>query len=287
MLRECRPVRRQIAVFSRCLAQDFVGGHNGAMPPSDFAHVSAACAAAFLAGAINSVAGGGTLVSFPTLLWLGVASITANATSTVAIWPGSLGSIWGFRRELAQVDPKMRTLAIACLAGGGAGALLLRITPPSLFEHLVPFLVLFATILFTVQAPIQARLRERTSRLSSGIWMPGAAALLFLMAVYGGYFGAGASIMMLSALSILGMTDILKMSALTSFYSLCFNAMAALVFISAGMVYWPYVLPMAIAAIIGGYGAAGVARRIGRGAVRGFVIAVGFTISVVMLVRTF
>jgi uncharacterized membrane protein YfcA len=254
----------------------------------DFAHVSAASAAAFLAGAINSVAGGGTLVSFPTLLWLGVPSIPANATSTVAIWPGSLGSIWGFRRELAQADPRMRTLAIACLAGGGAGALLLRITPASLFDRLVPFLILFATILFTVQAPIQARLRERTSRpASTEIWMPGAAALLFLAAVYGGYFGAGASIVMLSVLSILGMTDILKMNALTSFYALCYNAVAALIFISAGMVYWSYVLPMAIAAAVGGYGAAGVAQRIGRTAVRRFVMAVGFTISIVMLVRTF
>jgi uncharacterized membrane protein YfcA len=254
----------------------------------DFAHVSAACAAAFLAGAINSVAGGGTLVSFPTLLWLGVPSISANATSSVAIWPGSLGSIWGFRRELAQADPKMRALGIACLLGGGAGALLLRITPASLFDHLVPFLILFATILFTVQAPIQAKLRARSSHpVSGGIWMPGAAALLFLVGIYGGYFGAGASIMMLSALSILGMTDILKMTALTSFYALCYNALAAIIFISAGMVYWPYVLPMAIAASIGGYGAAGIARKIGRIAVRRFVMAVGFTISAVMLVRTF
>jgi uncharacterized membrane protein YfcA len=252
----------------------------------DVAHVSAACAAAFLAGAINSVAGGGTLVSFPTLLWLGLPSISANATSTVAIWPGSLGSLWGFRRELAQTDLKMRWLAVACLAGGGAGALLLRLTPASLFDHLVPFLILFATLLFSVQAPIQAKLRERSSKPVSGeIWIPGAAVLVFLVAVYGGYFGAGASIMMLSALSALGMTDILSMSALTSFYSLCINGVAALIFISAGIVYWPYVLPMAIAAMVGGYGAAGVARRIGRTAVRRFVMAVGFTISAVMLVR--
>jgi uncharacterized membrane protein YfcA len=254
----------------------------------DVLHVSAACAAAFLAGAINSVAGGGTLVSFPTLLWLGLPSISANATSTVAIWPGTLGSIWGFRRELAQTGAKMKMLAIACLAGGGTGALLLRVTPPSLFDHLVPFLILFATVLFTVQAPIQAKLRERSSRPgSTGIWMPGAAVLLFLVAVYGGYFGAGSSIMMLSALSALGMTDILQMTALTSFYSLCINGVAALIFISAGMVYWPYVLPMAIAAMIGGYGAAGIARKIGRTAVRRFVMGVGFTISAVMLVRTF
>jgi uncharacterized membrane protein YfcA len=254
----------------------------------DVAHVSAACAAAFLAGAINSVAGGGTLVSFPTLLWLGLPSVTANATSTVAIWPGSLGSIWGFRRELAQADRRMKMLASACLAGGALGALLLRITPASLFDHLVPFLILFATVLFTIQAPIQARLRERGMRpAGTSVSLPAAALLLFLVAIYGGYFGAGVSIMMLSALSVLGLTDILQMSALTSFYSLSINGVAAMIFISAGMVQWPYVLPMAIAATIGGYGAAGVARKIGRTAVRRFVMAVGFTISAVMLVRTF
>jgi len=254
----------------------------------DAPHVSAACAAAFLAGAINSVAGGGTLISFPTLLWLGLPSIAANATSTVAIWPGSLGSIWGFRRELTQTEKPVRLLAIACLLGGAAGAILLRITPASLFDRLVPFLILFATLLFTVQAPIQAKLRERSTRApGTAISIPGAAVVLFLVAVYGGYFGAGAGIMMLSALSILGMTDILMMTALTSFYSLCINGVAALIFISADMVYWPYVLPMAVAATIGGYGAAGIARKIGRIAVRRFVMAVGFTISAVMLVRAF
>jgi uncharacterized membrane protein YfcA len=258
------------------------------MAPIDVPHLSAACVAAFLAGAINSVAGGGTLVSFPTLIWLGLPSIGANATSTVGIWPGSLGSIWGFRRELAATDRKMLYLAVASLAGGGVGAVLLRFTPAPLFDRLVPFLILFATILFTVQAPIQERLRQRsTDDRARTVWLPGAAAVLFLVAIYGGYFGAASSIMMLSALSILGMTDILKMTALTSFYSICINGVAAVIFISAGMVYWPYVGPMAIAAAIGGYGAAGIARRIGRTAVRRFVIAVGFTISAVMLVRSF
>jgi uncharacterized membrane protein YfcA len=118
-------------------------------------HVLIATAAAFLAGAINSVAGGGTLVSFPTLVWLGLPPIIANATNTVAIWPGSLGSIWGFRREFRQTDPRMRILCVSSLAGGVIGALLLRVTPAAVFERLVPFLILFATILFTVQAPIQ------------------------------------------------------------------------------------------------------------------------------------
>ena len=172
--------------------------------------------------------------------------------------------------------------------GGAAGALLLRSTPPDVFEHLVPFLILFATILFTVQGPIQQRLRARSSAgPDREIWMPGALALNLLVAIYGGYFGAGMSIMMLSSLSLLGMSDILQMNALTSLFSLCVNGVAAILFISTNMVDWRYVLPMAIAAVIGGYGAAGVARRIGRVAVRRFVIAVGFTLSAILFVRYF
>ena len=258
------------------------------MAPVDLGHVAAACAAAFLAGSINSVAGGGTLISFPTLIWLGLPSVTANATSTVAIWPGSLGSLWGFRRELLETDPRMRTLSIASLAGGGIGALLLRSTPPALFDKLVPFLILFATILFTVQGPIQARLRrDAHPEAAVHVWLPGAMLLQLGVAIYGGYFGAGVSIMMLSALSILGMKDILQMNALTSLFSLCINGVAAGLFIWAKMIDWSYVLPMAAAAVIGGYGAAGIARRVGRTAVRRFVITVGFTISIVMFVKRF
>src|SRR5690348_9812157 len=116
------------------------------MSATDLPQMLVASAAAFLAGGINSVAGGGTLVSFPTLVWLGLPSITANATSTVAIWPGSLGSIWGFRREFGQTDRRMRILCVSSLLGGGVGALLLRSTPAALFDRLVPFLILFATI---------------------------------------------------------------------------------------------------------------------------------------------
>ncbi|MBS1872374.1 MAG: sulfite exporter TauE/SafE family protein [Acidobacteria bacterium] len=246
--------------------------------------VVTAAAAAFLAGAINSVAGGGTLVSFPTLVWLGLPSITANATSTVAIWPGSLGSIWGFRNEFRQTSRRMRWLAVSSLVGGGIGAWLLRSTPASLFDHLVPFLILFATVLFTVQAPIQKRLGARGAG-GHDVWMPGAFALNLLVAIYGGYFGAGMSIMMLSSLAILGMTDILQMNALTSLFALCVNGVAAVLFITTHMVDWRYVAPMAIAAVLGGYGAAGVARKIGRVAVRRFVIVVGYSMSVLLFLR--
>jgi uncharacterized membrane protein YfcA len=242
-------------------------------------HSAAAFVAAFLAGGINSVAGGGTLITFPTLMWLGLPSVAANATNTVAIWPGSLGSIWGFRRELARTSAKVRTLVIPSFAGGAIGATLLRLTPPGVFDRLVPFLILFATVLFTLQGA-----KRPDTRLQS---RPFTAVVLLQLAVgiYGGYFGAGMGIMMLTALSLLGMTDILEMNALTSLFGMCINGIAAILFIWSHMVYWPFVLVMAVGAIIGGYGAAGVARRIGKKSVRRFVIGVGFTIATVLFVR--
>lgn len=258
------------------------------MTPSTLLHILAASAAAFLAGAVNSVAGGGTLITFPTLIGLGLPSEIANATNTVAIWPGALGSMWGFRREIRAVDVRWLWLAIPSSLGGGIGASLLRITPPSIFDHLVPFLILFATLLFAIQGPIQASLRKRAGAHET-VHVSFAPALIaqFFIAIYGGYFGAGIGIMMLSALSIAGMTDILQMSGLTSFYGLCINGVAAVLFIAAHMIDWRYVPWMAISAIVGGYGAAGIARKIGKVVVRRFVIGVGFTISLIMFLRLF
>lgn len=179
-------------------------------------------------------------------------------------------------------------LSASSLFGGGVGALLLRSTPPTVFEHLVPFLILFATILFVVQGQVQKWLRGRGVEGSPhDVWMPGALALNFAVAIYGGYFGAGMSIMMLSALGVLGMTDILQMNALTSLFALCVNGVAATLFIATHMVAWHYVLPMAVAAVVGGYGAAGLARKIGRVWVRRFVIAVGFGMSGILFLKYF
>ncbi|MBP1628219.1 MAG: hypothetical protein H6Q00_2694 [Holophagaceae bacterium] len=246
-----------------------------------------AASAAFLAGAINSVAGGGTLITFPVLLFLGLPPIVANATSTVAIWPGSLGSIWGFRRELGRTDRTLRWLVLPSLLGGGIGALLLRHTSSKVFEHLVPVLILFATTLFMVQGPIQRRLALHSGEGSGlrGAKLALALAFQLLFGIYGGYFGAGVSIIMLSALGIFGLTDILEMSALTSLFSFCINGTAILIFIAAGLVRWPFVLAMALCAVAGGYGAAGLARRIGRPTVRRFVIAVGLVMTAVFAAR--
>ena len=254
--------------------------------PADLLHGLVAFVAAFLAGTINSVAGGGTLVSFPALIWLGLNSVQANATSTVAIWPGSLGGMWGYRRELRTADAKMLALVAPSLVGGITGALLLHWTRPELFDKLVPFLILFATLLFMVQDPIQRRLKtEGGPRHKSGRWLVGAMLFQLFVALYGGYFGAGIGILMLAALSILGLTDIHQMNGLKNFFALCINGVAALYFIWANMVNWPYVVIMAVGAVSGGYLCAGVARRLGRTAVRRIVIAVGFAMAVGLFVK--
>jgi hypothetical protein len=253
----------------------------------NFLHYALAAAAAFLAGGINSVAGGGTLITFPALVGLGLPAIAANTTSTVAIWPGSLGSMWGFRREIHAIPRHFLLLAIPSILGGLLGAWLLHNTPAGVFERLVPFLILFATLLFSIQAPVQRHLQRLLGQGKKGpAWICGALLAQFAVGVYGGYFGAGMSIMILTALAFMGMENILEMSALSSFLNFCTNGVASILFIGAHMVVWSYVLAMMIAALIGGWAAAGIARRIGKVIVRRFVIGVGLTIGVVLLVHT-
>lgn len=245
-----------------------------------------AFAAAFTAGAINSVAGGGTLLTFPTLIWLGLPSVMANATSTVAIWPGSFGAMWGYRRELRSADVPLLTFAIPSVVGGLLGAILLRSTPTSVFDRLVPMLILFATLLFIAQDPVQRMLGSRdAARHREPQWLAGAAAFQFIIGVYGGYFGAGIGILMLAALSILGMRDIHEMNGVKNLLALCINGIAALYFIGMGMVSWADAVVMAIGAIAGGVGGARLARRVGRRAVRWTVITIGFAMAMSLAAR--
>lgn len=252
----------------------------------DPTRLAGAFGAAFLAGAINSVAGGGTMISFPVLIGLGLPPVIANATNTVGIWPGTIGSIWGFRRELSRIKRRMLWLLVPAAVGGGAGALLLRFTPASTFETLVPILLLFATVLFMIQGPIQRRLRSTEAAHEAGPgWMTVALTAQLAVAIYGGYFGAGMSIMNLSILGMLGMTDILEMNGMTSAVSFVINGVAGVLFVIAGLVAWPYALAMTVGSLVGGYGAAGIARRIGKPAVRKFVISVGLALAAVMAYR--
>jgi uncharacterized membrane protein YfcA len=246
--------------------------------------------AAFVAGAINSVAGGGTLVSFPALVWLGLPSVTANATSTVAIVPGSLGGMWGYRRELRTTAPRMLALVAPSLLGGISGALLLQRTAPGVFDKLVPYLIAFATILFMVQDRVQRAVGIDSAgpagpKHASARWLVGAMLFQFCVGVYGGYFGAGIGILMLAALSILGLSDIHQMNGLKNSFAVCINGIAAVYFVWAKMVNWPYVAVMAAGAVLGGYGCAGVARRLGRTVVRRAVIAIGWVMAVSLFIK--
>lgn len=244
--------------------------------------------AAFLAGAINSVAGGGTLLTFPALIWAGLPSTIANATSTVAIWPGSLGGVWGYRHDLPGLPKSTYSLIIPGVLGGIAGAVLLVLTPTAVFDRLIPLLILFATVLFMLQEPVQ-RMIKTTGKAHAGSkgWLIGALLFQFLVSVYGGYFGAGMGILMLAAFGIMGFTDIHQMNGLKNFLALCINGVAAVYFIWHGMVSWPYALVMALSAMAGAVWGAGMARRLGPKAVRKIVIGVGFTMAATMLFKMY
>lgn len=253
--------------------------------------------AGFVAGVINAVAGGGTLISFPALVWIGRDPIVANVTNTVALWPGSLGGMMGFRRELGQSRGWMLLLAGPSVLGGLLGAFLLLQTPSRLFAAMVPFLILFATLLFAVQEPLSRWLRGEGTP-AGGSAAPGAAhpapgthawlgavAFQFAVATYGGYFGAGIGILMLAALGLLGLTDIYQMNGLKNFLAVCINLVAAGYFMICGPVSWADAAVMAVGAIAGGYGGAGLARRLGRTFVRRTVVAIGLGMALSLLLR--
>jgi uncharacterized membrane protein YfcA len=236
-------------------------------------------AAAFAAGSINSVAGGGTLVTFPTLLWLGMSSKLANGTSTVALWPGSVAGAWGFRRELNEADPRLLSLLVPSVIGGTFGAILLVRTPTEIFDRLIPFLILFATCLFMAQEPIQRRFNLAQAHHARSHWLSWTMVFQFLVGLYGGYFGAGIGILMLAALSLIGHTDIHQMNGVKNLLATCINGIAAGLFIYNGLVIWEDAMVMMLGAILGGISGANLARRAGRQAVRRTVILLGFVMA--------
>lgn len=241
--------------------------------------------AGVLAGAVNAVAGGGSLISFPALVWFGLPSNVANATNTVALWPGAFGSMWGYRRELVTTDRYLYLLVAPSFAGGLIGALLLRLTPTQVFDRLVPLLVLFATLLFMVQEPIQRAIGRSPHEPRTHRWLWAAGFFQLLVGIYGGYFGAGIGILMLAALTMLGGEDIHQMNGFKNLLAMCVNGIAAVYFIAVQMVTWPPALVMAGGSIVGGLAGANVARRMGRRAVRRLVIAIGLSMTVALMLR--
>jgi uncharacterized protein len=242
------------------------------------------CTAGFLAGALNAVAGGGTFLSLPALIYTGVPPVAANATATLVALPGYLGSAWGFRHDLrAEGRLGLRPILVVSVLGSLVGAGLLLVTSDKVFSGLVPWLLVVATLLFGIGPRIIATIRAQ-GRGDAG---PILSALVILaVATYGGYFNGGLGIMLLAAFGLLGYADMHNMNGLKNVLSALLSLTSAAAFILAGLIAWQAALPMALAAGAGGYLGAHYSRKITNTAyLRAFVITVGAVMSALFFLR--
>jgi len=235
-------------------------------------------AAAFAAGAVNAAAGGGTLLTFPSLLAV-LDPVGANATSTFALFPGSLASGLGYRAELALCRRHLLRLLPPSLLGGLIGSLLVTRLPGRVFASAVPWLLITACILILLQRPMARYFGAHTHDNPSPRTLAVIVFFQFLVGIYGGYFGAGIGILMLSSLAFVGIPDIHQMNAVKSILAAAMNAITLVIFFLAGVIVWKYALIMAVAGTLGGYAGARVARRLKPDYIRGFVVCVGFAVA--------
>jgi uncharacterized protein len=252
----------------------------------DFLHYFVLCIAAFAAGAVNSIAGGGTLLAFPALLWtLGDAAESytiANVTTTIALLPGSVASAWAYRRELPQYRFWLDWLIVPSVVGGFVGSYLLLQGKPETFKSLVPWLILTATLLFALQPQIAkwmgiGKIHTAPSRLR----LMGIVAFQLFVSIYGGYFGAGIGILMLSSLAMMGLSDIHGMNAVKTILAALINAVAAAFFLvqDPSQVNWQCAVPMLISSIVGGYIGARVATKLNKNLMRKIIVLIGFALA--------
>ncbi|HET6323077.1 MAG TPA: sulfite exporter TauE/SafE family protein [Planctomycetaceae bacterium] len=243
------------------------------------------CVTALIGGAVNSIAGGGTLITFPALLAAltpvhgSSAAVFANATSTVALVPGSFAAAWGYRQKLRDARRWLVLLIVPSLVGGVIGSLLLTRLNPAYFDALVPWLILIATLLLLIDSLRRRKPAgpERTEHSRRSI--VGLIAFQLGVSIYGGYFGAGIGILMLASLAMMGIGDINRMNAVKTVLTVGINGVSVVIFVLGGDVLWEYALPMAAASILGGYLGAKLALRIHPRQVRIFVILIGFTLA--------
>jgi len=246
--------------------------------------------AAAAGSAVNAVAGGGTLLTFPAIVGLGLEPRIANATSTVALWPGALSSMWGYRGELKGTRRWLLHFTMPSLLGGAVGAWLLLFTSSDVFARIVPFLVMGATALFLAQAPLMRWVRGHAPPPAEesgapAMPLPAFYAAQFGVGVYGGYFGAGIGILMLAVLGLMGQTNIHRMNGLKNWGGLCMNFVAAAAFAVSGIVNWPVALAMAVGGLAGGYAGSRLAQRVGQQPVRRAVVVVGVASAIWLLLR--
>jgi len=237
--------------------------------------------AALLGGALNALAGGGSFIVLPALLYAGVPAVAANATNTCALWPGSLSAAWALRREIMQARTWLLALSVVSLIGGLAGGLLLVKTSDSRFLSLLPWLMLIAAVTFTFGDRFTRRLTPGRAQPMS----PLAIGAQLLIATYGGYFGGGMGIMTLAALSIAGMDDIHEMNGVKLVMAAVINGASLVEFAIGGVVVWRLAIVMAGGGVIGGWVAATLARRFDQRYVRALIIAVAWGLTVYFFVR--
>jgi uncharacterized membrane protein YfcA len=237
--------------------------------------------AAFFAGILNAIAGGGSFLTFPALVFAGVPPVAANATSAVAVFPGYLGAVAGFRREIWQFD---RSLLIQYLfvsmAGGLCGALLLLITSNEIFSVLIPWLLLFATLVFGCGQPLLDRLRRGVP-----VYGKSGMVIIFVVSVYGGYFNGGLGIILLAALLFVGLKDLHLMNGLKNGISFAIAFISVSIFGVAGLVRWKEALLMMVAATLGGYFGAVIAQKIPINVLKYVITFIGLAMSVVFFMR--
>jgi uncharacterized membrane protein YfcA len=249
-----------------------------------FWQIALVAIAAFGAGAMNAVAGGGTFLSFPALLTVGVPPVMANASNSVALAPASLSGAWAYRKELARYKAYLIPMSIVSFIGGIGGGLLLLVTKDATFSKLIPWLLLFATVLFAFSSRISALLRRphRTKSDSSAALLAGQT----VVSIYGGFFGAGMGILMIASLAMSGHDDVHEINAIKNLLSAIVYSVTVVTFIVAGAVSWPHTLIMLATATLGGFWGANAARKIPALWLRRFIITVGFGLTIFYFYKT-
>ena len=251
----------------------------------------ALAAAAVVAGIMNSLAGGGTLVTFPVLLLFNTPATEANATSTLALMLGMAGSYYGYRKQLEGIKTWLRYFVPVSLVGGLIGSILLTRTSNEAFSRMVPFLLLFATLLFLAQGAFRkfaaTGFNEQAGEAPEIKWLWGAVAFQLAVAIYGGYFGAGIGILMLASLGIMGLHDIHQMNSLKTVLASTINLVASAWFVWSGLINWPKAAIMTAAACLGYYLGSHYAQKIPQLWVRRIITGIGIGISLVMFCREF
>ncbi len=247
-------------------------------------------AASFTAGVINAMAGGGSFLTFPSLLAVHLPPVNANATSTVALWPGQIASLVAFRKELPSIRHYLLPAAIASALGGTAGAIALLFTSQRTFLKLVPWLLLFATVLFTVSGPLGKWLNARRAKRTGGTdqkigFSPALFFWLCFVTFYIGYFGAGAGFLCIALFSLYGLTQLSQINALKVICMSVANGLAVITFILAQAVYWKECLLMMLAAVLGSYLGAHYSRKLNPAVLRGIIIGTGLFLSIYYFIR--